>query len=167
MLDYFRDPVWQFVGAILALVALAATVIIYALQRQKKRLSYELISRNQLLTVREELESKLQVIYDGQPARDICLIVVKIYNSGNVAVTSSDYEMELSINTGVSSKILSAAITEVEPDNLSVGLSVNEADVHIAPTLLNPRDSMSLKLLVSDFGGRISVDGRVVGGRSE
>jgi hypothetical protein len=162
MIELLRDPAWQFVGAVLALVAVAATVVIYLLQRQRKSLSYDLVSTNQLLTVREEVEGKLQVLYEGQPTRDIQLLVVRLINSGNVAIASSDYERELSIGTGVRSKILSAAVTNVEPDNLIAEVVTEDARVTLKAVLLNPRDTITLKILVSDFEN-IVVDGRIVG----
>jgi hypothetical protein len=162
MLELLRDPAWQFVGAVLALVAVAATVAIYLLQRQRKSLSYDLVSTNQLLTVREEVEGKLQVLYEGQPTRDIQLLVLRLVNSGNVAIASTDYERELSIATGVRSKILSAVITNVEPDNLIAEVVTEDARVTLKPVLLNPRDTITLKILVSDFED-IVVDGRIIG----
>jgi hypothetical protein len=163
MIELLRDPAWQFIGAVITLVALTATIIIYWLQRQRKAISYEVVSKNQLLTVREELEGKLQVLYEGQPARDICLLIIKLFNSGNVAVSSTDYERQISFNTGASSKILSAVVTDVEPQNIFVEIDVEESRVKVRPVLLNPKDSITLKLLVSDFSGAVSPDGRVIG----
>ena len=163
MLELLRDPAWQFVGVVLAL---AATFLVYWLQRQRKALSFEVISKNQLLTVREELEGRLQVLYEGHPARDICLLVVKLFNSGNVPVSASDYERPISLSTGASSKVLSGAVTAVDPENLAASIEIAESRVTLHPILLNSKDSVTLKLLVSDFGGNVVVDGRVLGVRS-
>jgi hypothetical protein len=163
MLNLLRDPAWQFVGAAIALVALAATFLVYWLQRQRKAIAYEVVSENQLLTVGEELEGRLQVVYEGQPARDICLLVLKLLNTGNVAIATADYERPVSFSTGQSSKILSAVVTEVDPDNLTVVLKAEESRLVIDPVLLNSKDSITLKLLVSDFSGTISTDGRIIG----
>jgi hypothetical protein len=163
MLELLRDPAWQFVGAVIALVALAATFLVYWLQRQRKAIAYEVVSKNQLLTVREELEGRLQVLYEGQPARDICLLVLKLLNTGNVAIATADYERPVSFSTGQSSKILSAVVTELDPDNLIVVLKSEESKVLIDPVLLNSKDSITIKLLVSDFSGTISTDGRIIG----
>lgn len=163
MLELLRDPAWQFVGAAIALIALAVTFLIYWLQKQRKAIGYEVVSKNQLLTVREELEGRLQVLYEGQPARDICLLVIRLTNTGNVAVATADYERPVSFSTGQSSKILSAVVTEVDPENLVVALQSEESRVVIDPVLLNSKDSITLKLLVSDFSGTISTDGRIVG----
>jgi hypothetical protein len=162
-LELLRDPAWQFVGAVIGLAALVAMFLVYWLQRQRKAIAYEVVSKNQLLTVREELEGRLQVMYEGQPARDICLLVLKLLNTGNVAIATADYERPVSFSTGPSSKILSAAVTEVDPDNLVVVLKSEESRVVIEPVLLNSKDSITLKLLVSDFSGTISTDGRIIG----
>lgn len=166
MLELLRDPAWQFVGVVLALAALAATFIVYWLQRQRKALSYEVISKNQLLTVREELEGRLQVLYEGHPARDICLLVVKLSNSGNVPISAADYERPLSLGTGISSKILSGVVTDVDPENLAANIDIEESRVILRPILLNSKDSVTLKLLVSDFGGDVAIDCRVLGVKS-
>ena len=163
MLELLRDPLWQFVGVLLAIVALAVSFIIYSLQRQRKTLSFEVVSRNQLLTVGEELEGKLQVLYEGHPAKDICLIVLKLFNSGNVPVATADYERPISFCTGAGSKILSAAVTEREPEALSVETEVDQIRIVVQPVLLNAKDSITLKLLVSDFSGSVVADARIVG----
>ena len=61
-MELLRDPVWQFVGAVLAVLAIVASIAIYRLQKVPKRLAYEIVSRSTLLTVKEEIESKVQVL---------------------------------------------------------------------------------------------------------
>lgn len=163
MLELLRDPLWQFVGAALALFTLATSFLIYLLQRQRKAISYEVVSRNQLLTVREELEGKLQVLYEGDPTKDICLLVLKLINSGNLPVSTSDYECPISFATGANSKILSAVVTNKDPQELSIELVVEPSRVVVQPALLNPKDSITLKILVSDFAGSIIPHARIVG----
>ena len=166
MLDLLRDPLWQFVGVLLALAALGASFLIYSMQRQRKAFSYEILSLNRLLTVREELEGRLQVLYEGHPAKDICLVVVRLLNSGNVPIATTDFERPLALYTGQASKILSAVVTARDPINLDVDLDVVGDHLTIAPTMLNAKDSVALKLLVSDFSGALVVDGRILGVRS-
>ena len=52
MFDLLRDPLWQFIGALLALLAIGVSVALYLIQRRKKRLSYEIVSNSSLLTMR-------------------------------------------------------------------------------------------------------------------
>lgn len=158
-MDVFRD---QASALFVAVITLFVGVIIAFLQRKKKAITYEVISRDQLLTISEEIEGKLQVLYEGQVVRDIRLFVVMLKNTGNVAITIADYERPLSILTGSSSKILSAVITEVNPASLKLKIHKDDKQVELERVLLNAGDSIKIKLLVSDSEENIIVDGRVV-----
>ena len=57
--------------------------MIYRLQKLNKRLAYEIISRTTLLTVREELENKVQVLYDGSPVQSLTVFLVRVWNAGS------------------------------------------------------------------------------------
>lgn len=166
MLELLRDPVWQFVGSVLAVAALMATFVIYQLQRQRKSLSYELISKTHLLTVREELEGKLQVLYEGEPARSLSILVLKLWNSGNQPLLASEYERPVSFCLGKDARVLSADITNREPSAVAVNIGTRENHLVMEPTLLNPGDAITFKLLVRDVGADISPDARIVGVKS-
>ena len=159
----FGDPIWQFIGVILAVVAILATFIIYYLQKERKRLSYQILNENRILTFSEELEGRLQVLFEGNPTNDISLLVIKITNTGNKAITATDYETPIKFHTGNDSKILSAAITSVNPSNLNISLVVDEIDFLIQPILLNPKDSIEIKCLVSDYSDSLKVEARIAG----
>lgn len=166
MLELLRDPLWQFVGVILALVALGATLLIYRLQQQRKALSVDVSSQNQLLTVKEELEGRLQILYDGKPTKDIRLLVINVFNSGNVPITAPDFVQPLTLDTGGTSTILSAVITNADPVNLKATIDVDKHHVTLVPLLLNSKDSVTIKLLVSEFSDDVNIDGRIIGVRS-
>jgi hypothetical protein len=163
MLDYLRDPLWQFIGAALAALALLAMFLIYMLQRTNKGVMYEVLSRTSLLTVREELEGKLQVLYEGEPANSLTLIVLKVWNSGNQPILSTDFERPLSFCTGDAAFLLTAAVIQVEPLELAVDFSVCEGRLTVTPGLLNPGDSMTFKLLVRNVGKSLHPDARIAG----
>lgn len=158
MID-LRDPVLQL---LIALVAIVIPFIIYLLQRQKKALSYSLVSTTHLLTDHEEFEGKLKVLYEGQPTQNISLLILKFINSGNVPITSNDYERQVSILLGKNSKILSAVVIEIEPKNLDAEVIIDDNRIRIKEILLNPKDAITLKILVSDLD-IFSIDGRIVG----
>ena len=158
-----RDPLWQFIGAIVALIALCATVAIFHFQRKRKVLSYQVTSSSSLLSVREEVEGKIKILYEGTPIWRVHLVVVRIHNSGNVPIQKSDYERPLSISFGEDSRILSAEVTETSPENLDVTIDPSEDCLILEPLLLNSRDSITLKVLVSEFRSDLEVDARIVG----
>lgn len=166
MLELLRDPLWQFVGAALAVAALIASFVIYRLQRLRKGVTYDVLSRTNLLTVREELEGKLQVLYEGEPAKSLSLLVLKLWNSGNQPILATDYERPISFGTGEASRLLTADVTEAEPLGLQVDYEISGNKLVLKPMLLNPGDSVTLKLLVRDAGARLVPDSRIVGVKS-
>lgn len=166
MLELLRDPLWQFIGAMLAVAALGASFLIYQLQRSRKAITYEVISRTNLLTVREELEGKLQVLYEGEPAKSLTLIVLKVWNSGNQPILSVDFERPLSFCTGKASRLLTAAVTYVEPPELVAEFEAAENFLIVKPGLLNSGDAVTFKLLVRDASSSLCPDARIVGVKS-
>ena len=71
---------------------------------------------------------------------------------------------QLSLGTGISSKILSGVVTDVDPENLAASIDIEESRVILRPILLNSKDSVTLKLLVSDFGGNVNFASSAVSG---
>ncbi len=159
-----RDPIWQFVGAILTLIAIIATLAVYIGQRRKKSLMFEVLSKSPVLSAAEEIAGKLQILFQNQPVREVYLVVLRLFNAGNIPITSSDYERNISITFGGKARVLTAEVSETEPENLDAEISIKSlSSIELKPTLLNPGDSITIKILVSDFEGNIQVDGRIVG----
>lgn len=165
-MDFIRDPLWQFVGAILGILAIIVTIILFFIQRRKKSLTYEIISRTSVLSASDEVSGKLQILYQGEAVRKVNLLVLKLANTGNVPITTLDYEREVSFIFTDCEKILSAELSEVQPTNLAAEIVTKEKSVSLKPILLNPGDSIILKLLISGFDNKIEIDGRVVGVKS-
>jgi hypothetical protein len=92
MVDLLRDPLWQFVGAVLVVVALMVSVTIFFAEKKRKELSYEILSHSEILSATEEIEGKLKILFKGEVVRNVHLLIVKLINSGNTPITSTDYE---------------------------------------------------------------------------
>jgi hypothetical protein len=163
MPEDLRDPVWQFIGAVLAVLAIIVTLALYFMQRRRKILTYEILSRTPLLSVAEELEGKLQILFEGEPVQKVHLLVLKLANTGNVPVTTADYEKEVKFKFGDKTRILTAEVSEMNPSNLMATVSIDNESVVLKPVLLNSGDAVTIKALLSQFNGIVNVDGRVVG----
>ena len=126
MIELIRDPIWQFVAVILAIVAIIITVILFFYQRQKKAISWQIISNAPLLKIDEDIKRNLQVVFNGKPVQDIQLIIARIINTGNVPIKSTDYERPINLNFGKEAQILTAEITETSPNNLEAYANMKE-----------------------------------------
>ena len=164
--ELIRDPLWTFVGVIFALLAVVVTISIFLAQRKKKRLSYEITSNTQLLGVKEEIQGKVKVLYEGNEVKNVHLLTLKFTNSGNQPISSNDYERPLNISVNNEATILTYEIIDEEPENLGAEFSQQGNTLTLSPLLLNSKDSFSIKALVSDLEGRPEIDGRINGVKS-
>ena len=161
-MEILRDPLWQFIGALLALLAITITLIIFFLQRKKKKISYE-VSKFPLLSFREELEGKFKIYYEDNIVKNVLSIVIKFYNTGNQPISSNDFERNLSIEFEKKAKILSSSICHTEPENLSAKMNIDNNRIVFDPLLLNPKDCFTVRSLVTESEGKFSLDYRIIG----
>jgi hypothetical protein len=162
-LDLLRDPIWQFIGAILGIIAIVVSVYLFLLQRNRKSLAYKIETETALLTVTDELRGKLQIIYEGVPVQNVHLIILKIISDGNLPIASNDFEKPLNFSFGDEAVVLGAEIIKTNPITLKPKLNIMEGKISLEPTLLNSKDTLTIKVIISQFGGVITPDARIVG----
>jgi hypothetical protein len=63
VMDILRDPVWQFIGVLAALV----TIFIALRQRNQKEIVYDIISDTPILSIKEEVKNRVKVLFDDKP----------------------------------------------------------------------------------------------------
>jgi len=162
-MELLRDPLWQFAGAALALLTILATFYLFWLQRQRKSLSYEVISSTNLLSISETIKDTLEVRRNGVPIPGLHLIVIRLTNTGNVPITTTDYETPITFSFKEAGIVLEAQITTTRPKNIKATMEFDPTSVRLSPSLLNPKDSIELKILLTRFSGQVSVEGRIIG----
>jgi hypothetical protein len=163
MMGLFRDPVWQFIGAVLAAIAIGIAILIYFRQRRRKRLGYQILANTPVLTVDEQIRGKIKVSYEDIPVRNLQLLLLKFSNTGNVPIATADFERPLSISFGSEAKILSSEVIASRPSDLSPSISATGDGIALAPLLLNPNDYFTIKALVSERQGGVSITARIIG----
>lgn len=157
-----RDQIWNFIGVIVSILALVITIFIYLFQKRKKEISYEVISNNALLTTREKLAGKLKVLYDEHEVENVRFLIIKLCNTGNIGVPSEDYERPIKFILSNNSRILSAEIILQKPTTLKCELSILENEIELKPVLLNAKDYLVLKIILSEGdSNKIKVDARI------
>lgn len=160
----FHEQMWQFVIAtVIAVLAIVVSILIYLKQRQRKALSYQILTQTPLLGLEEKIKGKLQILFDGKPVEDVNLIEFRIINSGNMPILATDYEHPINLSFDEKTKVLTAEVFKTNPKSLKATVKIEDAKIILPPVLLNSRDSIILKTLVSQFNGKISVDGRIIG----
>ena len=162
-MELLRDPLWQFIGALLAFAALPLAFWLYYLQKPRKELAYAVLSKRRLLSVASELRGRVQITLDDKPVEDIYLLIVGVKNSGTLPILDSDFVYTPKIRTVSSAQLVSVEVSKFRPVNLQVKLKLLEDNFAFSPLLLNPGDYFVVQALVSGKSPELEPDFRVVG----
>ena len=161
MLDLLRDPIWQFVGAAIAMIGIAVALRTYWLQRQIKELAFGIVSSRRLLSVADEVSPRVTVELDGKSVKNLHLVVYGVKNSGHRAISQSDFQRALKISFP-EGQVISAGIASEVPSNLGATLVATESSVELNPVLLNSGDKLLIQVLLSARSPSESVDARII-----
>lgn len=166
-LELWRDPIWQSIGVLVAvvfgLVTSVLTVVTLHLTRRRKALTYEVMSVTPLAASKAYVEGKALALFDLEHAHNAQELLVQFENAGNMPIVSSDFERPVRVILNESAKILTADIAKFSPKSLTVGVQQEGTSVILLPALLNSRDRVTLRIVAADFAGDIAVDGRIAG----
>jgi hypothetical protein len=188
-MNILRDPVWQFIGVIVALigiivglialvnptiagivffVALIALLLLYPKLRPSKTIFFRLISDTIVLRIRSEKVDKgdVQVLYKGEEVEgDIHLVTVRLWNASSDPILPDEYKGNLiKLNFGKEAKVLSTQVSESKPATIKEEIDENKfvqfdaGKVLLKPIWLNKDNSLTLKILLTNFQGEVSTD---------
>jgi hypothetical protein len=164
MEEILRDQIWQFVGVVLALIAIIISIVLYLKQKTKKELSYKIVNWSSILSLKEQDQGDIKLLYKDHVVKNADLIICKIANTGNVSITAEDFKKPIKIEFGKDSQILNAEIIETTPQGLEIQLQTDEEKSLIEKLLLNKGDSFTINYLVSECKDKdISIHSRIVG----
>jgi len=166
-MEFLRDPIWQFVGALLGLITIVLTWIAFRVQTQRKSLSYEIITNTALLgeTTKKKLGESIRISYKNKKIGNPRLVEFRILNSGNSTILSSDFETPIRITFQNPSQIIDADIVSTKPSNIEPRIEHGNNYILVKPILLNKGDEIHLKALVNNPSSDIDFSGRIAGVR--
>ena len=148
--------------------------IALVIQSRKKSLSYA-FTDSPVFTIKEKIKN-VEVTWSSIPVKSLRLVMVKIRNSGNIPILENDYSTPISFcptfdNVNPTTGFLTFGEIISAPESSNPEFIVYEVNKHshrlaLKNILLNPKDSIILKILIVDFGGNnppINVTGRIEG----
>src|SRR2546425_8100170 len=158
-MEVLRDPATASIAAIGGVLVL---VLLARFGRRRKELSFEILSTILALTPRDELEGRLKITFEGRTIKDVWLVVVQLFNSGNEAILATDFVQPLSIDPtrGV---VLSAEVIETIPTDLNAQTAIEAVGAKLTPLLLNPGDVITLRLVITEYHAPVLFTGRIIG----
>lgn len=178
--DIFHDSIWQFISVVIAIIVAAIGFIGWWLERKARRnehtatkdLAFEVRSDVPIANINSDVKDRVQVLFDGEPAQDMRLTIIRLWNAGSVSVRRTDYDEHVTF-TFVGRKVRSCEFLDSEPPDLVrpddvKSLFKEEGDtVSVEPLLLNPGESITAKVLATGSAGEVIgrvrlADGQIV-----
>jgi hypothetical protein len=86
MVNLLRDPIWQFIGVIIALSALILSFWLYIKQTTKKELLWDITKHVSLSSFNISEKVKSTIMFEKTRLEDVSLIYLKVWNSGTVEI---------------------------------------------------------------------------------
>jgi hypothetical protein len=121
--NLLRDPIWQFVGALIGIAGIVFSIVVYFLQRNRKSLVFDIISITRVVPPSTRIHSDIQILYKGEVIADVWIAIVSIINDGNSPITVDDYVSPMNIELGSQAMILSCEVIETRPKGIQVKTS--------------------------------------------
>lgn len=153
---------WKVILAAGALVVALIALIYFQWWRNRKRMSYEIISNELLISSEEAIRDEIEITYRGTPVKNVRLVVIKLINDGYLPIKKDEFDNYVRI-TFPNGTVLSAEKLKFYPDNIDTSISYADDWVEIDPALFNRGDYIILKALVSTFNDELNITTRIVG----
>jgi hypothetical protein len=161
--EFFRDSIWTFVGAVLAVAAIIVSVLIYLGQKQRKRLCVERIADVPLTRSGFRGIDGLQITYRGRTLDRPVVVLARISNPGNAPIQRADFEAPITLEFEQDTEILEVSVLETQPSGIPVSAEINGATAVLSPHLLNPGDTVLMRILLAESGSKFKPSARIAG----
>ncbi len=156
--------------AVLTIISILTAItlaLIFQWWRNRKHLTYQILTNTQLLKHDNEIRDKVQILVDGVSAENVQLMILKIINTGRQSIDEKDFKQNLdfvfSSTDSESVAILSADLSKKQPDNMKVRISRSDNTLSVEPIMLNYKDSFEIKVLLNSNKAIVTPDARITG----
>lgn len=155
-------------------IGICISIILWILNQRRKELSYHILWRQPLVNLRGAAKRQLDIRFKGERVNDAQLLILKIWNSGHLPITASEYQSQLKINFNPGASIVSANVIETHPADLDERSKKNETGkafieqiqnekISLNAILLNPGDHITLQIVARNMSGVPTVEGHILG----
>ena len=164
--DFLRDPIWGFIGVAIAIIFGFITLWLTWRQLQRKLLTYEVISANNILQIPKQYKNKIEIYFNSSIIQQLYVIQLKFRNKGNIPIEKSNFYESITIELGQNIRLFSAEILQQPNAKKGLEVSINQEPgqtyVKIEPFLLNVGELFVIQILADNLED-IKVFGRILG----
>ncbi len=150
-----RDPVWQFLGVIVAVITLMiSTIVAYDLfSKSQNHSDLRIIMHGKYGIVWQDPEYKddIRVLYRDKIATTVSSLYFDLSNNGNTIIRPGDYIEPIKLTIKSSGSIVGAVVTHKKPTGVDFAVTDTLTDsIVLSKSLLNPGDIISFRLTFVD-----------------
>lgn len=165
-----QDPTFL-IPNMLFLLAIIVAIVLFLIQRERKEMAYAVISDTPMVSVQKDVADQVavqvQVLFRQKPVNDVHLVILDMWNSGNKPIEEKDYTNNTTVTFPLGAKVntLDVSILSTRPDSLKTDVKLDHdlQNISLSPLLLNRKDLISLRILLTDYQGKLSVSARISG----
>lgn len=158
-----RDPIWQFWGALIALLGLAVSLFgiydVYSRQQAAPHLAIKDFGYYELISTDEPALQELDLYYEGKDVKNATTMYFKLVNDGPIPIRPDDYITPITFRIEPPVEIASAIIRERDPASLDFQITRTNTDtVELSPSLFNPNDFVQVALTLVNRNSDTALD---------
>ncbi len=164
------QPSFDWIGTIVTIVTIIGVIITAltlwdAIINRRKILSYSLVASVYAETIPSSsiLHSYIKNLTWGFNKQDLQVVAIRVTNNGKQNIVKGDFEKMPCFSFGDNADVYCVEIITRIPQEIEPNLNINGNVVELVPMLLNPGDSFVFIVLVRQYGGAVSVNGRIIG----
>lgn len=148
-MELFHSQIWQFVGVVVAIIALIVAITSLTYQARRKSLSATISNAYPLFTQKPRaMVNDFQITYKGKEVVDLTTLKLTFSNDGGIAIATEDFETPITVTFKTEALILSAELEDIAPSELNPVITRDTKMLVLSPLLLNPKDTFSIVILV-------------------
>jgi hypothetical protein len=173
MINFLRDPIWQFIGAALAVIAILISVWLYRRNRQRKALACEFDPVVSPIEIKAgtALEGDIEFRYRGQEVGNLFLVRARLKNTGSLPIRESDVVRPVTFAFEAGTELLrEPQVVHRKPENLQIawhwpeqGPDTKRNAVELGLELLNPGEELTAQFVCTGEGRTPTVTARIEG----
>lgn len=151
------DTATGVISAIAAIASVIVTIVLTRQERKPKELTYQIRHLGSLVTVQEQFQQKVEIIYEGHVVKNLKPVEVEIRNSGKADIIGpqQSYETPITVDFGERASFLTtpsvvkhtANTAQVQP----VPSEMNKGTLTLGPVLLNPGSTIIINALPTEL----------------
>lgn len=167
MSEILQNPIWAAIGVvtstIIGIVAILVSIILFKSQRKPKVLSVKMKNNTQLLP--PDVADEAELVIGGKTVKghDLRSVVIAVSNNCNAPIESGDFECPIVFDFGKDAKVYNVQIINAEPKDLAPKIDSDDNRVVFHGLLLNNDESVTIRIIVSEFTSTLRVQGRIKG----